>query len=82
MSSLKLKAKDKIDQAQIRVKYDGKTFGPYDNPDGNLTIEIVQRELAKQFPEAANCEVSAAEVETGLIELTFTKKAARKAGVS
>ena len=72
-----LKPTDKICHSQIVVKYDGKTFGPYPNPQGALTIEIVQRELAKQFPEAAKCEVTQKELENGL-ELTFIKKAGTK----
>ncbi|RME71827.1 MAG: hypothetical protein D6784_14570 [Chloroflexi bacterium] len=73
-----LKATDKIPNAQILVRYDGKTFGPYPNPEQKLTIEIVQRELAKQFPEAGRCEVSQKELEDGTLELTFTKKAGTK----
>lgn len=73
-----LKPTDKISHNQIVVKYDGKTFGPYPNPQGALTIEIVQRELAKQFPEAAKCEVSQKLLENGQFELTFIKKAGTK----
>lgn len=73
-----LKAGDPIPNPKILVKYDGKTFGPYDNPDQKLTIEIVQRELAKNFPEAAKCEIGQKVLDTGHLELTFTKKAGTK----
>lgn len=73
-----LKTSDKIQNDQILVKYDGKTFGPYPNPDHNLTIDIVQRELAKNFPEAAKCEISQKQLDDGSLELTFTKKAGTK----
>ncbi len=75
-----LKPTDKISHSRIVVKYDGKTFGPYSNPQGALTIEIVQRELAKQFPEAAKCEIGQRVLADGDLELTFTKKAGTKGG--
>ncbi len=73
-----LKPKEAILNEKVVVVYDGSTFGPYDNPDQKLTIEIVQRELAKNFPEAGKCEISQKELADGSLELTFTKKAATK----
>jgi hypothetical protein len=77
-----LKPTDAIPNEKILVKYDGKTFGPYPNAEKNLTIKVVQRELAKQFPEAANCEISQKVLDDGSLELTFTKKAGRKGAAS
>jgi hypothetical protein len=73
-----LKTGEAIPQARILVKYDGKTFGPYPNDKKQLTIDIVQRELAKQFPEAAKCEIGQKVLDDGSLELTFTKKGVTK----